>query len=168
MKFEEMKTTIKSLLERYYDVTEDDAEDMILNIEGDIDDEIFLQILEENGAETFDDGVSISGLNVCEKMFEMDINRLYRREYLARLTFGQCVDVYAANDAMEEYDKSEWSKTLSFGSEVEDYGDPLVLEFKFHVYCVEDLRDSLVWMFMTLQDKKFKCSLMKILKYFEN
>lgn len=166
MNFIEMKESIKPLLKQFCGVSDEEAEDMILNAD-EFDGGIMGDVLQEFGEEPEPASVDIEGLTIYDKEFSVNVSRIDENEYLTLLTFGGCTDVTAANMAMSEYEQSSLSTVLGIENEVEAEGDPLVFSCSFNAENGYELRNNLASILEVLQNDEFKELLFNIIEHFE-
>ena len=161
MKFIEMKEAIKPLLERFYGISDSEAEEMIIDDNDTLEGRFLNEIYEQMA------GASIEGLAIGDKDFSINVSQTDEDEYLMLLTFGGCTDVNGARIAMFEYEQSSWSVVLGIENEVESEGDTLVLSCSFIAKNGNELRDNLSAIFEVLQNEEYEELLHNVLVHFE-
>ena len=168
MNFKEIKNTIKPLLKQYFGIPDDKVEGMISDTNTGFWSAEHPGCLGDNKLNVRADGALIKGLKILDKQFDLDLWFSNRNKYCALMTFGGCIDENAVKEALSGYELSAWGSMFYVSGKIKKKGDPLVLAYYFKVSIDEDFHDGLVWMFMNLQDLRFKVSLMPVLKQFES
>ena len=166
-----MQVEIKSVLKQYFELSDEEAEEMIYDAMSDEMGAFDKKFADKLGLPMPSVSLDVNGLTLLDKELDVNIQCIFDNtgEYLALLSFGNmCADVDAANVAMNAYDKSSYSRLLPIESEVGCEQDFLTLAYTFYAQNVKEFQDGIDKLFATLFDDEFQSLLSNVLQYFEN